>query len=172
MSELKVHASACQHEPMVQTEDLRSAFISRLKEAMEDNGIPAWGGGKQLAKLSGLTEKAISKWLNGESMPGRANMHNLASKLGVRVEWLQFGSGGKQEEESASPILDSRVPPRNFDLGDSPEYTGVLQLSAHGSTGNGEENSHVEIRGVLAFKSEWLRANRLNAKSLEVIYAK
>lgn len=172
MSELKVHASACEHELMVQTEEIRASFVSRLKEAMEDNDIPAWGGGKQLAKLVGVTEKAISKWLNAESMPGRANMHTLASRLNVRVEWLQHGSGSKKEGAARQDESVARIPPRNFDLNTSTEYTGVLQLDAHGSTGDGEDNSHVEIRGVMAFKSAWIRANRLNTKTLDVIYAK
>lgn len=170
MSELKVHASACENVPMVQIEDLRAAFVSRLKRAVAEKGIPEWGAGARLAKMAGVTPKATSKWLNGESMPGGAKMLAVANALGVRVEWLEYGRGDMREATTL-PVLDERVPPRGFELENEPGYTGVLQLTAQGSTGSGEDNTHVEIRGVMAFKSSWLRANNLNQRHLDVIYA-
>lgn len=170
MSELKVHASACEHEPMVQIEEIRRSFVARLKEALAAEGIPEWGAGVRLAKMAKVTPKACSKWLNGESMPGGAKMLALATALSVRVEWLEYGRGEMREGVPAL-IPDSRIPPRSFDLKDEPDYTGVLQLTARGSTGDGDDNPHVEIRGVMAFKSAWLRANNLNQKHLDVIYA-
>lgn len=170
MSELKVHASACNHVPMVQIEDLRAEFVARLKKALAARDIPEWGAGARLAKMAGVTPKATSKWMNGESMPGGAKMLAVANALGVRVEWLEYGRGDMIEATSPSPA-DTRIPPRGFNLGDDPSYTGVLQLTAQGSTGGGEDNPHVEIRGVMAFKSSWLRANNLNQRHLDVIYA-
>lgn len=154
---------------MVQIDEIRFAFISRLKKALAEAGIPEWGAGVRLAKIAKVTPKACSKWLNGESMPGGAKMLALANALSVRVEWLEYGRG--EMREAASAPTDDRVPPRGFDLADDKNYTGVLQLTARGSTGDGEDNSHVEIRGVMAFKSEWLRANNLNQRHLDVIYA-
>lgn len=154
---------------MVQIDEIRFAFISRLKKALAEAGIPEWGAGVRLAKIAKVTPKACSKWLNGESMPGGAKMLALANALSVRVEWLEYGRGEMREAASAHAV--DRVPPRGFDLADDKNYTGVLQLTARGSTGDGEDNSHVEIRGVMAFKSEWLRANKLNQRHLDVIYA-
>lgn len=93
MSELKVHASACDIEPMVQIEDIRIAFTQRLKQSLAAKGIDQWGAGVRLAKIAAVTPKAASKWLNGESMPGAAKMHAIAEALGVKVEWLQHGAG-------------------------------------------------------------------------------
>lgn len=108
MSELKVHASACDIEPMVQIEEIRAAFAARLREALLANDIPSWGGGARLAKLAGVTPKASSKWLNGEAMPGGAKMLALASALKVRVEWLEYGTGGMTEGMSG---FDANVEP-------------------------------------------------------------
>jgi len=94
MSELKVHASACNDEPMVQQEALRIAFAKRLKVALAHAGVAEWGAGRHLADVTGRTPKAASKWINAESMPGRSNMLSIAVALGVRVEWLQYGDGG------------------------------------------------------------------------------
>ncbi|QJI32671.1 helix-turn-helix transcriptional regulator [Pseudomonas sp. ADAK18] len=163
---------------MVQTEDIRSAFISRLKEAMEDNGIPAWGGGKQLAKIAGVTEKAVSKWLNGESMPGRANMQTLASKLKVRTEWLQYGSipkaAGPLSNYQASPAFTPDIVPLRPGTEESTDwekFAFINQYDAKAAAGHGYDNTHVVLRNVLAFKRDWLRAKGVSPKNLDVIYA-
>ena len=75
MSELKVHASACDIEPMVQIEEIRAAFVARLKIALSAHGIDQWGAGARLAEIAKVTPKASSKWLNGETMPGLSLIH-------------------------------------------------------------------------------------------------
>ncbi|MGY2337945.1 LexA family transcriptional regulator [Pseudomonas sp. SDO5532_S415] len=78
---------------MVQIEDIRAAFIARLKKALSAHGIDQWGAGARLAEIAKVTPKASSKWLNGEALPGPAKMSAIADALGVKVEWLQHGSG-------------------------------------------------------------------------------
>lgn len=105
MSELKVHASACDIEPMVQIEEIRTAFVARLKKSLAAHGIDQWGAGARLAEIAKVTPKASSKWLNGESMPGPAKMQAIADALGVKIEWLQYGSG-IDPALSRMPIVD------------------------------------------------------------------
>lgn len=90
---LTVHASGGSIERMVQSQDLRDEFASRLKKALAHNGLPAHGSGVHLCNLTKVTAKAASKWLNGESMPGAAKMKAISDGLGVRLEWLQYGVG-------------------------------------------------------------------------------
>lgn len=97
MSELKVHARACDSEPMVQIEEIRAAFASRLKKSVAAKGIDQWGAGARLAEIAKVTPKAASKWLNGESIPGPAKMQAIASFLGVKIEWLQHAAGDGPE---------------------------------------------------------------------------
>ena len=104
MSELKVHASACDIEPMVQIEDIRAAFVARLKKSLAARGIDLWGAGARLAEMTKVTPKASSKWLNGESMPGPAKMQAIAQALGVKVEWLQHGSGEGPDASIAAGV--------------------------------------------------------------------
>lgn len=103
MSELKVHARSCDIEPMVHIEEVRAAFASRLKKALDHNGFQAWGAGARLAHLIGVTPKATSKWLNGEAMPGGAKMHALAAALRVRIEWLEYGRGEMTDPDPSEP---------------------------------------------------------------------
>ena len=93
MSELKVHARPCDAEPMVHIEEIRGAFVARLKKALTAHGIDQWGAGARLAEIAKVTPKAASKWLNGESLPGPAKMSAIAGALGVKIEWLQHGAG-------------------------------------------------------------------------------
>lgn len=93
MSGLKVHARACDAEPMVHIEDIRAAFVVRLKKALAAHGIDQWGAGARLAEIAKVTPKASSKWLNGEALPGPAKMSAVANALGVKIEWLQHGAG-------------------------------------------------------------------------------
>ncbi len=113
MSELKVHARACDIEPMVQIEEIRAAFASRLKKSVAAKGIDQWGAGARLAEIAKVTPKAASKWLNGESIPGPAKMQAIASFLGVKIEWLQHASGegpelpaNAAEQDSATTAAD------------------------------------------------------------------
>lgn len=108
MSELKVHARACDIEPMVQIEDIRAAFASRLKKSVAAKGIDQWGAGARLAEIAKVTPKAASKWLNGESIPGPAKMQAIASFLGVKIEWLQHASGDGPDS-SVSPASPGRT---------------------------------------------------------------
>lgn len=107
MSELKVHARACDIEPMVQIEEIRAAFVARLKKSLSAHGIDQWGAGARLAEMAKVTPKASSKWLNGESMPGPAKMQAIARALGVKIEWLQHGAG---DEPALSQIANTEQP--------------------------------------------------------------
>ena len=88
---------------MVHIEDIRAAFVIRLKKALSAHGIDQWGAGARLAEIAKVTPKASSKWLNGESLPGPAKMSAIADALGVKIEWLQHGSGN---EPSFSKLAD------------------------------------------------------------------
>ncbi|MGR2707614.1 propanediol utilization protein [Pseudomonas sp. IB20] len=93
---------------MVQIEDIRAAFASRLKKSVAAKGIDQWGAGARLAEVAKVTPKAASKWLNGESIPGPAKMQAIASFLGVKIEWLQHASGDGPDS-SVSPASPERT---------------------------------------------------------------
>lgn len=106
MSELKVHARPCDIEPMVQIEEIRAAFASRLKKSVAAKGIDQWGAGARLSEIAKVTPKAASKWLNGESIPGPAKMQAIAEALDVKIEWLQHGSGDEPGNSSLRQVKD------------------------------------------------------------------
>ena len=168
MSELKVHASPCDIEPMVHIEDLRAAFVARLKLALDAKGIPQWGAGARLAKITSVTPKAVSKWINGESIPGAAKMLTLANALDVRIEWLQHGSG--QGPTSGLSLPDQAlhavpVAPSQIESTDWDDFSFVDQYTAKAAAGSGYDNTHVVLRNTLAFKRDWLRIKGVNRRT-------
>lgn len=156
---------------MVQSNDLRRAFVLRLKQALAAAGIGEWGAGVRLAQVTGTTPKAASKWLNEESMPGRANMRSIARELGVRVEWLQYGEGpmnsdadqafryatGDADREAGYPVREkeSNVIAADFSAKDKTGELSIPQFNVRAAMGSGQlPNDYVEIiRHVTMHKS-------------------
>lgn len=91
---------------MIQTSDVRINFSQRLAQACNQLGIEEHGRGVILAKQLKVTPKAVSKWLNAESMPRQAKMEELAHFLNVDISWLQFGS-----TTTKSPIKNPKQEP-------------------------------------------------------------
>ncbi|MGP9850213.1 S24 family peptidase [Halomonas sp. 111] len=90
---------------MVQNQVFRDEFASRLKKALSYRDVATHGAGVFLCRVTNKTPKAASKWLNAEAIPGAANMQAIASSLGVRREWLQYG---------VEPMVET---PRNLEGG-------------------------------------------------------
>lgn len=88
MPELIVHASSIMIEPMVQEDMARKEFSQRLALACEKTGLPMHGRQAEIASKMKLTPKAVSKWFNGESIPRRGKLQELALVLGTSASYL------------------------------------------------------------------------------------
>jgi phage repressor protein C with HTH and peptisase S24 domain len=158
---------------MVQIEEIRAAFASRLKKSVAAKGIDQWGAGARLAEIAKVTPKAASKWLNGEAMPGPAKMQAIAAFLGVKIEWLQHASGDgpdltsgasslgpastaadKVREMLAGKGLSAEIRQKLLSVVDGEEAEvsgGVLVHDAYrpGKVGDEVWIAHYDIRGAL-----------------------
>lgn len=74
--------------------DGRSGFSQRLRQAAIDYGYPEHGMGAEIARVMGLSPKAINKWMNAQSMPDTKRLDRLAAHLRVSAEWLLTGRVG------------------------------------------------------------------------------
>lgn len=119
--QLTVSQGACNHQPMVDPDELRRGFSKRLHQACDMARVRERGRAidvQQALKRAHLsaTTTAIGKWLNADSMPNRQNMLAIAEWLGVRVEWLAYGDGpiaapqdqARAEQESAEYAAPAR----------------------------------------------------------------
>ncbi|RWS98619.1 ribonuclease BN [Raoultella ornithinolytica] len=88
MSELIVHARDIMIEQMVHEEKARKEFSQRLALACDKAGLQSHGRQADIAKRMKLTPKAVSKWFNGESIPRRGTLHELAALIGTSSSYL------------------------------------------------------------------------------------
>ena len=88
MQELTVQSIKNKIEPMVHDKTAREEFSQRLAQACSKAGIAAYGRQAKLAAMMKLTPKAVSKWFNGESIPGKENLKELATALGTTSAYL------------------------------------------------------------------------------------
>lgn len=67
------------------------AFLARLETIVSTVGSAA-----SLARALGCSGATVSEWRSGKTRPRPEFMTKLALVGGVRVEWLQFGSGPRE----------------------------------------------------------------------------
>lgn len=124
---------------MVETQELRDAFVARLNKALDEKDGVRKGRGRNVDFFEGLrTQPAFSastqathKWLKAESMPGRANMLAIAEWLGVRVEWLQYGEGDMRPSPQQSDDISARAAEQAPAIGSAPrKYQNDLYEAA------------------------------------------
>ena len=72
-------------------EQVRTNFAQRLAISCEQAGIEEHGRGVILARKLGVTPKAVSKWLNAESLPRQNKVEEIAELLEVDLYWLHYG---------------------------------------------------------------------------------
>lgn len=76
---------------MVSTNTNSQDFAERLRVAMMDAGYGGYGATAQLARQLNVTPKAVSKWLQGLSLPTMQRLGDLSYLLRVDPEWLLWG---------------------------------------------------------------------------------
>lgn len=114
----------------------------------------------QIAEECGVSPSSVTQWISGESKSLKPeNLFALASATGFSAQWLAVGEGPEQ-------ILGDleRLPSEE-------DYALIPQYTAKGACGDGYLNDHVEIRGGLAFKRDWIKRMGAKPENLFVIYA-
>lgn len=76
---------------MVQMDKVRKDFAQRLALACKKAGLDNHGRGMAIARYLNVSAKAVSKWINGESIPRQDKLNQLADFLRVEPIWLQHG---------------------------------------------------------------------------------
>lgn len=73
---------------MVHEDEARKEFASRLALACENAGFEQHGRQAEIARRMKLTPKAVSKWFNGETIPRREKLKELAALIGTTPTYL------------------------------------------------------------------------------------
>lgn len=146
--QLTLAQASCKHQLMVETQEIRDAFVSRLNQSLDSKEGVRKGRGRNVDFYEGVRKhpafsastQATHKWLKAESMPSRANMRAIAEWLGVRVEWLQYGEGEPHQPATPPESADQGrciVPsaPTNSDSEQCDQKPGGRQVGQHLAAG-------------------------------------
>lgn len=114
----------CNYQLMVETQEIRDAFAARLNSALDKNPGVRPARGRNVDLFEGIknhpsakaSKQATHKWLNGESMPSRANMLAIADWLKVRVEWLAHGEGEMRSGTTPPPTEATPAPAASINM--------------------------------------------------------
>ncbi len=117
-------------------EALKSEFAMRLKTL-----VSGYYSANQFAKLCGIQQSLLRKYLNAISLPGLDKLVAIASATGVSVEWLATGKGSMRPEQAS----------KSSDNADG-------RASASGSPRNGTGPQSDDERSEVAFLKEKIRA--------------
>lgn len=85
-----------------QVDKVKEEFAKRLHKGMDMQNYPLRGRARVLSKEFGISDKAASKWLNGEAIPETSKIPLLANFLNISSQWLLSGDTG--EENSLNKV--------------------------------------------------------------------
>lgn len=105
-----------------------------------------------LARECGLSAARISQLAQGSGGLKAENLFQFARATGFSPHWLAEGVEPRLEGQEAS------------------QYASIPQYTAKGAAGRGHANDHVEVRGGLMFKREWLIKMGLKEENLKAFY--
>jgi len=154
-------------EPYLQAHKLaytlaRMNLSQRVKAARKHAGLTQ----RELAKAARVEQPLISQLETGKTLKS-AHIAQIAKACRVSALWLASGEGEMILSHTAAHEHGDDAagnPPSSDDYALIPQYT------AKGSSGNGYLNDHVEIKGGLAFKRDWLCRMGLKPDNLRVAY--
>ena len=68
-------------------DDMNHSFAVRFKEAKEKSGLTY----SEIAKQIGVTQQALNRYAQGQSLPTFDNAVKLSIVLGVSLDWIAYG---------------------------------------------------------------------------------
>lgn len=149
----------------------RMEFKDRLKAARKYAKLTQ----ARLAEIVGIDQTSISDLERGKSQSS-SYVAQIAKACRVSAIWLASGEGEMAAPLSgkggqASLITGTLTEESEASAPSSDDYALIPQYSAQGHCGEGLLNDHVEVKGGLAFKRDWLRRMGAKPQHLFVIYA-
>lgn len=140
-------------------------ITERMAVLLTTRGVKPRSIKPTLAKSCGISYEAVRQWFAGETNSIK-NEHlvAIAKTYKTSVDWLLTGTG----EMDAGPAGSEEQAPG---APSEKDYALIPQFTAKGSAGNGHWNDHVEVKGGLAFKREWLARLGVKEHRCSIIYA-
>lgn len=130
------------------------SFKDKLLRALSDCGIAGRGQGKWLADELGVTPKATSKWLTGESEPKQSRWPEIAAKLGKPNNYFYPG----HSEQNVTNIEQYDTSAKLIDIPYYKEQNLIKDFDL--------SRTHGEV-SMLTFHKDWL--DKMNLKPADLV---
>lgn len=162
---LAVKSQASLASLLVHSENMN--ITDRMTALLTARGVKPRSIKPELAKACGISYEAVRQWFAGETSSIK-NEHLIAicRRYKTSVDWLLTGIGEMDWNSASAPDAEFETQSPSTD-----DYASIPQYTARGSAGNGHLNDHVEVKGGLAFKREWLSRLGVKENRCSVIYA-
>jgi len=132
------------------------------------------GGKKRLAEMIGISESQLHRIISGESQPRIETVALIAEAAGVSLDSLAIGKESYQELEL--PDKDKLVIKEDFvhshSDSDWSEFAKIPLYDVEVSAGYGSVVDQEQIKGVIAFRQDWLRSKGLQQSKVITLTAK
>ncbi len=127
------------------------------------------GGIAALARIAGVSERAVYAWKKGERHPSRTNLSRITEHFESLAQgaWDGHEPGIFGRTLSASPEPGGAVSSDRADLLDA--FVFVEKAHARPSAGGGSLETGGEPDGVLAFRLDWITRKTTDASQLRVM---
>lgn len=133
----------------------------------------AGGSITELAMIADVKPPSVSDWLNGKTKSLKSKpAARMAERFNLNVAWVAEGRGEMYRSIRDDADRNMRLEHVATSIPSKEDYATIPQLHANGSCGDGYLNDHVEVRGSMAFKRDWLARMSIDPEQAGVIYAK
>lgn len=156
-----------------------STLSDRLNLFFDHMNYPTRGRAQRIKRETGLgvSDRAINKWLSGDSSPEHENLVQIASHYGINFNWLAANQGKMRADENAhKPVEESEeLNLTHVLVGGTTEYplVPVIYLDIKTCCGSGYVNDDYPEAHTRAFTVEFLRDNGLptDGRGLRLMHA-
>lgn len=92
------------------------SFAERFNRALDHNGLPPRNQGRiqLVAEMFLLSHAGAGKWVNGLALPPKTRRREIAQRLGVQYDWLEFGKGEMLPPKTNTPSSLRKLPILGF----------------------------------------------------------
>lgn len=133
------------------TNEIRRVKLRQLIDERYDGKVA------RLAAFLDMKPPQLHRWLSGGQGVHENSARAIERDCGLPPGWLDL-------PPDAPPLPEASIPSDD-------DYALIPQYSARAACGPAYHNGHVEVRGGLAFKRDWLTRMGLRPESLSVIAA-
>ncbi|MBR0568384.1 LexA family transcriptional regulator [Azoarcus sp. L1K30] len=126
------------------------------------------GGVGKFASLLGVSGSQVSQWKNASPDSKTGKPRSMQDATARRIETIFHKPRGWMDQQHGTLLAEAH---ETLNSPSDDEYALIAQYTAKGACGAAHHNGHVEVRGGLAFKRDWLARMGLRPQDLSVIAA-